>query len=245
VSQPQTTPAIRAEGLTRQFGAIRALRGIDLTVDRGETVALFGPNGAGKTTLIRILTLGLRPSAGHFRIEGFDPREGSLELRARIGVISHHTFLYDDLTAAQNIAFWSALYGVDSSNSRVMHILEEVGLENRAEDAAGTFSRGMQQRLALARSLVHDPPVVFLDEPFTGLDPHAARMLRDILGRLREEGRTVLLVTHDLTRGLELSDRWCVLYRGRIADTGASAGEDPARFETRYFEGLQAAGGRR
>lgn len=237
MTEESTSPyAIQATGLTKKFATFRALAGLDLQVRNGESVALFGPNGAGKTTLIRILTLGLKPSSGELRLAGMSPRSHDLEIRGRIGVISHQSFLYDDLTARQNLEFYAAIYGVEQPRRRAEELLEMVGLRHRADDAVGTFSRGMQQRVALARSLVHDPEIIFLDEPFSGLDPHAAGMLRRTLERLRSQRRTVFMVTHNLTQGLELSDRWLILDRGTLLDEGDSAQTDAAAFESAYFE---------
>jgi len=236
-------PAIRTEGLGRTFGALRALTRVDLSVADGESLVLFGPNGAGKTTLIRILTLGLKATSGSFDIAGFDPRRDDLAIRQRIGVISHRSYLYDDLSARQNLEFFARLYGVDDPGGRAEELLDTVGLRHRADDAVRTFSRGMQQRISLARSLVHDPRIVFLDEPFTGLDPAAARMLRGTLERLREERRTVFMVTHNLAQGLELSDRWIILARGRVAESGASRDTDAAGLEQLYFARFGAGAG--
>jgi heme exporter protein A len=231
-----TQESIETKDLSKQFGALHALDGLDLRVGRGESIALFGPNGAGKTTLIRILTLSLRPSGGSFHIEGLDPRREDLRIRERIGLISHQSFLYDDLTAVQNLEFFARLYGVDDPTGRATELLSSFGLAHRGADPLRTYSRGMQQRVSLARALVHDPKLIFLDEPFSGLDPHAARMLRGTLERLRGDGRTILLVTHNLSEGLELSDRWIILREGRIAADGASRETDARAFDKWYFE---------
>jgi heme exporter protein A len=231
--------AIAADRLGKKFGAVRAVDDVSFTVAEGECVALFGPNGAGKTTLLRLLTCSLRPTSGAFRICGLDPRSDDLEIRRRSGLVSHQTFLYDDLTAKQNLQFFAKLYGHPDPDRRAAELLRSMALESRSDDAVGTFSRGMQQRVALARALVHEPPLLFLDEPFTGLDPHAARMLRARLQRIRSEERTILMSTHDLARGLELSDRWMILYRGRIIDQGESSGIDPAGFQRDYFERIE------
>jgi heme exporter protein A len=151
------------------------------------------------------------------------------------------SYLYDDLTARQNLEFYARIFGAADPRGRTEQLLEAVGLAARADDPVGTFSRGMQQRASLARALVHEPRIVFLDEPFTGLDPHGARTLRETLDRLREERRTVFMVTHNLTQGLELSDRWIILARGRIVDQGRSAEADPAMFEREYFDRLESA----
>jgi heme exporter protein A len=207
---------------------VAALDRLDLRVERGEALALFGPNGAGKTTLIRILTQGLRPSSGTVLVDGVVSRADAIELRQRIGLISHQSLLYDQLTAAENLEFFAKLYGVDEPKARALELLNWTGLAHRAEDPVGTLSRGMRQRVSIARALVHDPPLVFLDEPFTGLDPHAADLLRSALDGLRERGHTILLVTHDLAQGLRLTDRWVLLSRGRLVASGASAEADPA-----------------
>jgi len=235
---PGSDGAIEAQGLTKQFGPVLALDSIDLQVASGESIALFGPNGAGKTTLTRILSMSLRPGSGKFRIAGLDPRTDDLGIRERIGLISHQSFLYDDLTARQNLEFFARLYGVADPGGRSEALLERFELSHRADDAIGTFSRGMQQRVSLARSLVHDPPIVFLDEPFTGLDPYAAEMLRRTLEVLREQHRTLVLVTHDLKQGLELSDRWLLLSRGRIVHSGNSRETDPVTFDAACFRRL-------
>ena len=229
------TPAIEAREVVRKFGARRAVDGISLDVASGESVALFGPNGAGKTTLLRLLAATLRLTSGTVRVAGLDWRRRPREIRSRIGVISHNTYLYGDLTAAENLVFFGKLYGLSDPVAAAERWLVAMELDDRADDPARSFSRGMTQRLSLARSLVHDPEIVFLDEPFSGLDPHAATVLRATLDRLRADGRTVVTVTHDIPLGLEISDRWVLLHRGRIADQGASAGVDGPRFEAERF----------
>ncbi len=204
-------------------------------------MAVFGPNGAGKTTLIRLLTLSLRATSGRFRIDGLDPAAEDLRIRQRIGVISHQSFLYDDLSARQNLVFFGRLYAVPDPGRRAAELLESVGLTARADDPLRTFSRGMQQRVSLARALVHRPSIVFLDEPFTGLDPHAARTLRSTLDRLREDGRTVFMVTHNLSQGLRLSDRWLILCGGQVVDEGRSEQTDRSAFEESYFGRIDPA----
>jgi heme exporter protein A len=222
---------IAISGLSRSFGPIRAVDRLSLDLARGESLALFGPNGAGKTTLIRLLTLGLRPSAGSLRIDGLDPAREELEIRRRIGLISHQSFLYDDLTARQNLEFFCRLYGVSEPRRRACELLETVEMQHRADDAVRTLSRGLQQRLSLVRALVHEPRIIFLDEPFTGLDPRASRSFQETLARQRAEGRTIVMATHDLARGLELSDRWVIMNRGRIAERGSSDGTEAAALE--------------
>jgi len=232
---------IEARGLTRKFGHLTALDAVDLDLRRGEALTLFGPNGAGKTTLLRILTSTLKPTSGTVRVAGLDPRVHERETRRLLGQISHQTFLYEELTARENLIFFGRLYGAQDPDAAATALLDSMGLRLREHDAVGTYSRGMQQRLALARCLVHDPEVVVLDEPFTGLDPHSATMLRRTLDRLRTEGRTLLMVTHNLSRGLELSDRWMILAQGRVAAEGISAEVVPADFEQTYLENIERA----
>jgi heme exporter protein A len=223
--------AIEATGIEKRFGPVVALAGVDLRVADGEVVSLFGPNGAGKTTLIRVLTQSLRPGSGQVRIAGLDPRRDDLQIRRVIGLISHQSLLYDDLTATENLVFYARLYGVERPRERAAELLSAVGLTHRAHDAVSTLSRGLQQRLSVARALVHGPRLLFLDEPFSGLDPHATDLLRTMLADLRRQGCAILLVTHDLRQGLEISDRWLLLGRGRIVDEGPCAGTDLARLE--------------
>ncbi len=234
-------PIIEARGLAKHFGSLAALAGVDFELRGGESLAVFGPNGAGKTTLIRLLTSSLRASSGTLLVAGREPRAHPLATKRIIGVISHQTFLYDDLSARENLEFFGRLYDVDDPAARADALLDSVGLRERADDPARTYSRGMQQRLSLARCLIHDPRIVFLDEPFTGLDPHAATLLRTTLERLRREGRTLFLVTHNLAEGLELSDRWMILAGGRVAAEGISAGTDRLAFERSYFDRVAQA----
>jgi len=235
VSGSSRPPAIEARNVVRRFGSRRAVDGVDLDVAPGESVALFGPNGAGKTTLLRVLASTLRMTSGTVRIAGLDWTTSAAAIRRRIGVISHSTYLYADLTARENLVFFARLYGLADPNGSALRWLEAMELDDRADDPARAFSRGMTQRLSLARSLVHEPELVFLDEPFSGLDPHAAGVLRDTLDRLRAAGRTLVTVTHDIPLGLEISDRWVMLHRGKIVDAGSSAGTDPGALVAARF----------
>jgi heme exporter protein A len=220
---------VAARGLTRRFGATTALDGIDFEVRRGEPVALFGVNGAGKTTLLRILSGGLKPTSGKLAIEGVDPRHAAADARGRIGLLSHHTLLYDDLTARENLQFFAALHGLADPAGRASAMLAEVGLEDRADEPVRGFSRGMQQRVALARSLLHEPSLLLLDEPSSGLDVRSSTRLRAALRDAAARGATWVLATHDVEEGLDLCPRWVALRRGRTIDGGVSSGEDADR----------------
>ena len=233
---------MRAVYLVKEFGFRRVLDGLSLEVATGTSLALLGPNGAGKTTLLRILATLARPTSGRVEVNGLDARgRHQTAIRARIGVISHQTFLYDGLTALENLTFFARQYGVADARERAGALLAEFGLWERRDDRTGTFSRGMQQRLTIARALLHDPEILFLDEPFTGLDPAASRLLRALLERLRGSGRTLVMTTHDVAEGLALGDRWAILAGGVLADGGSCRGLAPAGLEARYFEALKGA----
>lgn len=208
-------PALEAIDLVRDFGVVRAVNRVSFDLQAGEILTIFGPNGAGKSSLLRMLGGGLRPTSGEVRVRGTPA--GSDEDRGRVGMLSHQTFLYGILTPAENLHLYGKLYGLRDLSERVPERLESVGLAARSEDRVKTLSRGMKQRLALARTLLHDPEIVLLDEPWTGLDVHAAGVLREVLGSLRDGRRTVVLVTHDLTQGLQLADQVAIQVRGRFA----------------------------
>jgi heme exporter protein A len=236
--------ALEAAGLVREFGALRAVDGISFALAPGEQLTVFGPNGAGKTTLLSLLAGSLRPSSGVVSWEGTPRAPGDLAWMGMVGVLSHQGFLYGHLTAEENLRFHADLHLLSDVRDRVAEGLRSVGLEQRAGDRVRTFSRGMRQRLSLARTLLHQPRVVLLDEPYTGLDAHAAALLRGVLTSLRDGRRTVVLVTHNLTQGLEQADRVAIQVRGRFV---VSAGRDEVpqdNFEGFYrdvVEGAEAA----
>jgi heme exporter protein A len=179
-------------------------------------MTVFGPNGAGKTTLLRVLSGGLRPSEGSVYLRGEKLHAGDPEWHRRIGVLSHQSFLYGHLTVAENLHFYGKLFGLEDLSDRVPQRLDHVGLGHRADSRVRTLSRGMRQRLALARTLLHDPEFVLLDEPYTGLDAYAAAVLREALASLKDGRRTVILVTHNITQGLELADSVAIQVQGRF-----------------------------
>jgi heme exporter protein A len=224
----QTAAALGVTDLARSFGHVRALRGVSFALGKGDVLAVFGPNGAGKTTLLRLLAGVLRPDRGEITIEGRKVLRGDAETRRRIGLISHASLLYDGLTAAENLEFYARLYGLADRRALAMRALESVGLADRATSLAVTMSRGMTQRLAIARALLHDPEVVLLDEPFTGLDQRAAASLRDQLERLRAANRVVVMVTHNLDEGLGLATHVAVQVAGRFVECGPRRGDAAA-----------------
>lgn len=218
---------LEANALSRRYGATLAVDGVSFELERGELLAVFGPNGAGKSSLLRMLAGTLIPDSGSIALDGAPLQAGDREWHAKVGVLSHKSFLYDALTAAENLHFYARLFAIPNAKSRIDERLHAVGLHDRRDSRAGEFSRGMRQRLALARTLLHDPTLVLLDEPYTGLDPHAAALLRGVLHSLRTEDRAVVLVTHNLVEGANLADRVAILDRGKVRYE-ASAGELPS-----------------
>lgn len=208
---------IQVDQLVKNFGHYPVLREIDLSVDRGEFITLLGPNGAGKTTLLRIIGTLSRPTAGRVQVGGWSLPQRADRVRPHLGLLSHQPLLYAELTAEENMRFYARMYGVPQSEPRITEVLNAVGLNHRRGDVVGSYSRGMQQRLAIARAILHRPDVLLLDEPYTGLDQSAAARLDGLLQAVATEGRTVVLTTHNLARGLANCDRVAVLHQGRIA----------------------------
>ncbi len=203
--------------LVKRFGLKTVLRGLDFQVAAGEFVALLGPNGAGKTTFLRILSSLSRPGMGEVRIAGYALPQQAAAVRQRLGVVSHQPLLYGDLTAEENLRFYGRMYNVPNITPRITEVLELVGLAARRRDLVRTYSRGMQQRLAIGRAVLHDPDVMLFDEPHTGLDQDASAMLDGVLREVAARGRTVVMTSHDLARVGELASRFDVLSRGQIA----------------------------
>jgi len=207
---------ISINGLSKVFGSNVALRSVNLNVKKDEFIALFGPNGAGKTTLIKIISTLIAPTSGTVTMDGCDIRDNPIEIRKRIGVISHETYLYEDLSARENLQFYGRMYEVDDLEERITNAISEVGLSLRSDDLVRTFSRGMKQRLSIARALLHDPPILLLDEPYTGLDPHAVATFDRILEKSDISKKTVVMTTHMIGRGIEMCDRVAILHGGEM-----------------------------
>ncbi len=208
---------ILVKKLIKRFGLKTVLRGLDFRVEPGEFVALLGPNGAGKTTFLRILASLSRPSLGQVTIAGFALPAQVAAVRRRLGVVSHQPLLYDDLTAEENLRFYGRMYNLPNLDERIIEVLEMVGLMARRHDLLRTFSRGMQQRLAIGRAVLHNPQVMLFDEPYTGLDQDASEMLDSVLRNVAAQGRTVVMTSHDLARAEGLASRFDILSRGVIA----------------------------
>jgi heme exporter protein A len=225
---------IKIRGLSKAFGNRWALREVDLDVAQGQFLTIFGPNGAGKTTLIRILATLSRPTTGTITLAGLELRNASAEVRRRIGLVSHQTLLYPDLTAEENLRFYGQMYDVPQLGERVQEVIELVDLAPRRHDPLRTYSRGMQQRLAIARAFIHDPPILLLDEPYTGLDPQATETLREALQRLISREHTIIMTTHNPERGLDLCDRVAILSAGRLAYQGAREELNVGDFQATY-----------
>jgi heme exporter protein A len=224
--------------LVKRFGLKTVLRGLDFEVQPGEFVALLGPNGAGKTTFLRILASLSRPSLGNVKVADYQLPNEAAAVRARLGVVSHLPLLYGDLTAEENLRFYGRMYNISSLELRINEVLEMVGLENRRRDLVRTFSRGMQQRLAIGRAVLHDPDVMLFDEPYTGLDQDASSMLDEVLKTVAAKGRTVVMTSHDLVRAEELATRFDILSRGVIAASTTREGLKQGNLLSFYKEAL-------
>src|SRR3990172_1314970 len=234
-TQPLTNPIektgsspvfLQAKGLTKLFGDFAALQNVNFAVERGEFLALLGHNGAGKTTLLKLLALLNRPSLGRLEIAGQDPADDPVSLRRRIGLLGHNTFLYDELTAEENLSFYGSLYGIPSLRQACRDMLASVGLAPFAGELVRNFSRGMRQRLTIGRLFLHQPDLLLLDEPFSGLDERAVTLLESLLAQAHAGGTTIVLCTHQLDLALKHAKKLMILHRGKVAHWGAI---DPAR----------------
>lgn len=210
-------PLIETIDLTKVFGFAPVLKKLNLVIERGEFVALLGHNGSGKSTLMRLLCGLSKPTAGVIRVGGWELPKEAAAVRAQIGVVSHKPLLYDTLTAKENLRFFARLYNLSVNEAALHTSLARVGLAKRGDDLVRGFSRGMQQRLSIARALIHDPQVLIFDEPYTGLDQDGSAALDDLLRGAQADGRTILMATHDLDRAAGLADRAVILSRGVVA----------------------------
>lgn len=227
--------AIAVKGLTKQFANRKALDKVTFTLPEGAFLSIFGPNGAGKTTLLRVLSTLAKPSSGVVRVLGTDIKEDPDAVRANLGMISHQSMLYPDLTAYENLMFAAEMYGIQNADARVRQMLKAVELDHRRYDQVRTFSRGMTQRCSIARALINDPKLVFLDEPYAGLDPHAVEIFDQIIASMRE-GRTFVMVSHDLQKGFDACTHALVLARGRVVRFAAREDLDFDEFKTLYHD---------
>ena len=234
-------PVIKVHKLVKRFGLKTVLRGLNFEVARGEFVALLGPNGAGKTTFLRILASLSRPAAGKVTISGFQLPAQAAAVRRLIGVVSHLPLLYGDLTAEENLRFYARMYSIPDTQARINEVLQVVGLLNRRRDLVRTYSRGMQQRLAIGRAVLHDPQIILFDEPFTGLDQDACAMLDQVLREVAARGRTLVMTSHDLSRAADLASRFDVISYGVIAASVQRGDLPPDRLLSFYKDATNAA----
>lgn len=226
---------LRLSALTKKFGNVTAVREVDLEVFAGDFVAIFGPNGAGKTTLLKLLASLTRPTSGQVSFEATLDHQG----RERIGYVSHQSLLYNEMTAEENLDFYARLYSLAERERRVAEMLEKMGLRDVRRRLVRGYSRGMKQRLTLARALLHRPQLLLLDEPYTGLDQHASAVLTELLEQLKEEGRTILLITHNLAEGLALCNRVIIQHRGRFVLQARREEVDTADFHHLYLRAVE------
>ena len=234
--------AVEVSSLVKKFGSRAAVDGIDLTLDGGDCLAVFGPNGAGKTTLLRLIAGLLKPTSGQVRLAGVNVRQDTAA-RARVGLISHHSMLYAPLTVRENLDFTARLYGLDDRKAAIASALEQLSMTDRADTPVRTLSRGLQQRVSIARAIVHRPNVVLLDEPYSGLDEAGAGALTSLLRGLREGGATLIMVTHNVAEGLALASHAAIMAAGRFArfERPRDSCFDAQRYSTEY-RALVAAG---
>ncbi len=234
-------PIVEVSELTRAFGSRKAVAGVTFSVAPGDCLAVFGPNGAGKTTLLRLLAGLLKPSSGSARLAGI-PLPGGTLARSRVGLISHHTMLYEALSARENVSFAARLYGIREPHARVDDALGRMSMLERAEAPVRLLSRGMQQRVSIARAMVHSPQVVLADEPYSGLDESGARALTALLKELRSAGTAIIIITHNLAEGLSLASHAAVMQRGKFVRYDAGDRIDPKSYAATYREAVASSG---
>ncbi len=232
VTRESTNLAIRIDALTKRFGFTWALNDISFTLNQGEFLAVFGPNGAGKTTLIRILSTLMNPTSGRGTLLGYSLEDEGETVRKAIGVLTHHPLLFPTLTGYENLKFYGQMFEVKNLKARIDELFREVGLIEHRDQLVETFSRGMQQRLAIARAFIHAPRLLLLDEPYTGLDQDGIAFLRQRLRDFLDEGKTVVMTCHDFGKGLELCTKAAILNEGHLVYYG-----DPSTLEE-GFESL-------
>jgi sodium transport system ATP-binding protein len=226
--------AVSVEAVTKRFGRITAVEGISFAIRRGEVLGLIGENGAGKTTTMRMMATILQPTEGDIRINGYSVRQDAMAVRRQIGILfGGDVGLYERLTARENIAYFGRLYGLEPKRltERIAFLAELLGMEAFLDRRVGPFSRGMQQKVAIARTLVHDPDVILLDEPTTGLDVSAAAVFRQLITTLRQAGKTILFSSHNMGEIEKLCDRLAIMHKGRLLFVGTLA-------ELRHSSGL-------
>jgi len=234
---------IEINGLTKIYGLLPVLKSLDLSIMQGEFVALLGPNGSGKSTLLRLMSGLSKPTQGHIQIGGWAMPSEAMAVRGQIGMVSHKPLLYENLTAYENLNFFAKLYDLDATTreERIRALLRQVGLHKRSSSLVRTFSRGMQQRLSIARALIHEPDVLFFDEPYTGLDQDAGDMLDDLLKSAHTDNRTIVMTTHQLHKVPMLANRAVILSRGKVAYDDKVGNITASEFGTIYTQATGTA----
>jgi len=243
VTKEETRPIIQIRDLVKVYDILPVLRQINLEVPQGQFVALLGPNGSGKSTLLRLIAGLSKPTTGDIIIGGWRIPQEAHAVRAQIGMVSHKSLLYENLTARENLLFLARLYNLNALeiDQRVAQLLEQVGLRKRSNDLVRTFSRGMQQRLSIARALLHEPHVLLFDEPYTGLDQDAAGILDTLLAQAHQNQHTIIMSTHQLHRIAQLADRIVILSRGKIAHDEPAINSDLSELARIYTKSTGSA----
>lgn len=225
---------IKIQGLSKSFGSLYALRDLSLEINPGDYWMIVGPNGAGKTTLLKIIATLSQPTTGAIQINGIKSDQNRIHIRRQIGFIGHQSFLYENLTAEENLKFYARMYRLDKIENRIASTLARVGLTERKNDLLRTFSRGMQQRLSIGRALLTDPTIILLDEPFSGLDQSAIENFIDLFTSLISPDRIIIMTTHDLHLGLQLATHFAMIVRGKLVHQGLTNSYDLSGFKAQY-----------
>jgi len=226
---------IEIKELKKQADDKMILRGIDLSIEKGETVGILGPNGAGKSTLLKVIATLIKPSTGQVTIGGYDLKKNQGEIKKLFGYLPHSSLLYDHYSPLENLVFFGNLYGVENARERALELVKEVGLSFFLNEPVKNFSRGMIQRIAIARAIIHEPELLLLDEPHTGLDQSAITILNNVILGMKAKGVTTLMVTHDFNQAAEICDRIVIIKNGKIADDFALMDKKVSTLNEKYL----------
>ncbi len=221
--------------LYKTFGYRVVLKDLNLEIEDGDFVAIFGPNGAGKTTLLKILSTLSSPTSGEIYINGVNLEKDRNKIRANLGVLTHESYLYENLTALENLKFFASMYDLNDIDNKSIEVLRYIGLEGRGGDIVRNFSRGMKQRLSLARAIIHDPSILLLDEPYSGLDQHGIKILNELIIKLVNEKKTIVMTTHNFYESLSLAKTSLILNQGRIVYEERNQNQNSEEFMKKYF----------
>lgn len=230
------TPLISLKQAVKTYGYLQALKKVDLDIFQGKSVTIFGPNGAGKSTLLKVLSMQSRLSRGELLYKGISYKKLSDDFRKHFGIISHQLFLYGNLSAIENLKFYGSLYGIKNPEKKGEELLKQLNIYKQKDDLVRTFSRGMLQRVSIARALIHNPDIIFLDEPYTGLDSFAAEKLSDILKEQLTNNKTIIMVTHNIETGLSLADTVVIMNKGKIVYNQQKSSLDTISFQDIYLQ---------